>query len=259
MDFYPGFDIAADGERMTFSYGKNVFGPEVERRRLDDIRASLSDPGCTGPDVLYAIAMDVGRAEDRDDLVARNLLYGAVVYAAGRLGDEPVRSQGHIHARSASCGMSTPEVYEIWQGEAIIYLQRYAKDQPGACYAVRARPGDVVVVPPGWVHATVNARPSETMAFGAWCVRDYGFDYADVRAHGGLAHFPVVRSDGGIGWVPNGRYLPSALVEVDARAYPELGIDADVPIYEQYARDHGAFDFVARPQLASGVWEALVP
>lgn len=33
-----------------------------------------------------------------------------------------------------------------------------------------------------------------------------------------------------------------------------LGIEAGVPIYEQYARDRSRFDFVARPQLASVVW-----
>ena len=38
-----------------------VFGPEAERRRLDAIRQSLRDPGCEGPDPVYAIAMDVGR------------------------------------------------------------------------------------------------------------------------------------------------------------------------------------------------------
>ena len=28
----------------------------------------------------------------------------------------------------------------------------------------------------------VTARPNESKAFGAWCVRDYGFDYVGVRA-----------------------------------------------------------------------------
>lgn len=257
--FDPGFAIRADGSRMTFSFGEGTFGPEPERRRLDDIRKSLRDPGCTGPEVPYAIVMDVGRTCDRDDLVRRNLLYGAVVYAAGKLGAEPVRSQGHVHAVSASCGMSTPEVYEVWEGEAVIYLQRYAQDDPGACYAVHALPGDVVVVPPSWAHATVNARPSEPMAFGAWCVRDYGFDYQGVRAHGGMAFFPLVGEDGSLTWEHNPSYEPANLVERGARAYPELGIDPEVPIYAQYVRDRDAFDFVPRPQLARDVWEGFEP
>ena len=96
-------------EPFGFCYGKGVFGPEAEIRRLDDIRASLEDPGCTGPEAVYSISMDVGMEEDREEIEKRNLLYGAVTYAAGTLGREPVRSQGHIHAVSISCGSSTPE------------------------------------------------------------------------------------------------------------------------------------------------------
>ena len=61
-------------------------------------------------------------------------------------------SQGHIHAISPSCNASTCEVYEIWSGEAYIYMQQYGGDDAGNCYAVHAKAGDVVIVPPGWVH-----------------------------------------------------------------------------------------------------------
>ena len=44
MAFYPGFDLRATKEPFGFKYGKDVFGPEPEIRRLDDIRASLADP-----------------------------------------------------------------------------------------------------------------------------------------------------------------------------------------------------------------------
>src|SRR6202167_5312917 len=89
--------------------------------------------------------------------VGANPLFGVVVYASGRLGDEPVRSQGHIHAIAPHCGWSTPEVFEIWEGRAIVYAQESAEDDPGRCFAVTAGPGDKVVVPPGWAHAVINA------------------------------------------------------------------------------------------------------
>ena len=59
MAFAPGFEIAPTKNPIGFVYGEDVFGPEVEIRRLDDIRESLSDPNAQGPDELYAIAMDV--------------------------------------------------------------------------------------------------------------------------------------------------------------------------------------------------------
>ena len=111
--------------------------------------------------------MDVGKTEHWPVLKNLHLLYGAVTYAAGRLGKEPVRSQGHIHKVSRHSGWSTPEVYEIWSGKAIIYMQETAQDQPGRCFAITAEPGDVVIVPPYWAHATISADPEQPLSFGA--------------------------------------------------------------------------------------------
>ena len=71
------------------------------------------------------------------------MLFGAVSYAAGSLGDEPVRSQGHVHRISSHSGWSPPEVYEIWTGKAFIYMQEKVADNPGRCFAIEAGPGDL--------------------------------------------------------------------------------------------------------------------
>ena len=40
-----------------------------------------------------------------------------------------------------------------------------------------------VIVPPGWVHATISADPKQPLTFGAWCDRDYGFEQALKERH----------------------------------------------------------------------------
>lgn len=101
----PGFDIRPTENPMGFAYGPGVFGPEVENRRLDAIRKSLRDPACSGPDPVYAIAMDVGRESDREAMLARNLLFGVVTYARGRLGEEPCAPRGTC---TRSAPLATP-------------------------------------------------------------------------------------------------------------------------------------------------------
>ncbi len=184
---------------FRFDMVPGVFGPIAEMRRLDDIRPSLRDPHCDGPDPVYGITMDVGREEHREDLRQRMLLLGAVVFAGGRLGEEPVRSQGHIHRKAPHSGWSPPELFEIWEGSAIIYAQETADDHPGRCFAISAGVGDQVVVPPGWAHCVINADPSRRMVFAAWCDREYGFDYRGVRAHRGLAWFPLLPQERELG------------------------------------------------------------
>lgn len=259
LDFDPGLSLRLSESRLGFEYGPGIFGPEPEMRSLDAIRPSLRNPFCSGSDPVYGIAMDIGRTIDRPLLKHRMLLFGAVVYAAGTLGDEPVRSQGHIHAIAPHSGWSPPEVFEIWSGTAIIYAQQTAEDNPGRCIAILARPGDQVVVPPGWAHCVINADPTRQMSFGAWCDRQYGFEYAAVRAHHGLAWFPLLTPEGQIEWKPNPNYSPSILEHRHPRPYPELGLDPSRSLYSHFIEDPDSVMFVADPQRAASQWASFVP
>lgn len=258
MKFNPGFDIQPTYQPLGFRYGVNVFGPVVENRTLDAIRKNLMNPECTGPEIVYSIAMDVGNEKDKKEILDRDLLYGVVTYAKGTLGKEPVRSQGHIHAISPSCGMSTCEVYEIWSGAAYIYMQETAQDNPGRCYAVYAKPGDVVIVPPGWAHATIVADINENLTFGAWCVRDFGFDYNDVRKHKGIAWFPIVEKNQ-IEFIANENYEKSNLIIKEPREYKEFCIEKGVPIYQQFVENPDKFMFVSKPNTVKELWENFIP
>ena len=247
-----GLDLSIDAQTLEFCYGEGVCGPRPEYRTLDAIRGSLLDPGCSGPSRVYSIAMDVQR--DEDDLKARYLLFGVVAYAAGQLGREPVRSQGHVHALAPHSGWSPSELFEIREGEAIIYAQERTTDDPGLCIAVLASCGEKVVVPPGWAHAVIHADPQKHMVFGAWCDRQYGFDYTGMRAHAGLAYFPLVEPDGTIAWMANSKYQGSSLERRRSRSYLELGCHPSEPIYAQYRREPASVQWVAEPQRFSTLW-----
>lgn len=256
--FNSGLQVQLRENDLSFEYGPGVVGPQAEMRRLKDIRPSLRDPECSGPDPVYGIAMDVAQSEDLEELRRRYLLFGVVAYASGRLGDEPVRSQGHIHAAAPHSGWSTPELFEIWEGRAIIYAQEFAEDDPGRCIAIEAGPGDQVVAPPNWAHCIINADEKRRMVFGALCERQYGFVYEGVRAHGGLAWFPLLGKNG-IEWQANPRYRSSQLLVREPRSYPELGLDRDTPIYRQYQQNPDAVQWVSEPARLASLWPAFEP
>jgi len=244
---------------MGFKYGKDCFGPLVENRSLDSIRKSLLDPDCEGPDPVYSIAMDVGKIIHKPILEKLDLLFGVVTYAAGRLGKEPVRSQGHIHKKTRNNTMSPPEIYEIWTGKAIIYMQETADDNPGRCFAVEAGPGEIVIVPPDWAHATISADTNEPLTFGAWCDRDYGFDYDNVRAHKGLAWFPVYDESGNIEWIPNTEYHTGKIIRKGPESYQSLGIIKGKSIYSIFEEAPETFLYVSCPDLKKDVWNNFQP
>jgi glucose-6-phosphate isomerase len=259
MRFDPGIGVVPVREPLGFRYEPGVFGPQPETRSLDAIRPSLRDPACTGPDPVYAIVMDVGREDIRAELERRMLLFGAVLYASGKLGEEPVRSQGHVHRISSHSGWSPPEVYEIWEGAAYVYMQERVADDPGRCYAIIAKPGDVVVVPPAWAHAAISADPSDFMSLGALCDREYSFDYEGIRKRKGLAWYPVVIAKGGIEWVANPNYQRTNLDVRRPKDYAELGFVRGHSLYEQAVQDLDRFSWVSNPAVCADVWKNFEP
>lgn len=259
MTFDPGIGVVPTRAPLGFRYESGSFGPQPEMRSLDAIRQSLRDPTCTGPDPVYAIVMDIGREEVQAELKRRMLLFGAVVYAPGTLGQEPVRSQGHVHHISSHSGWSPPEVYEIWDGEAYIFMQEYAAEDPGRCFAILAKPGDIIVVPPRWAHAAISAKPSDFMALGALCDREYSFDYDAIRKRKGLAWYPVVTSSGIVDWVPNANYRRTKLEVRRPRDYAEFGFVPGGSLYNQTVRDLDRFAWVSKPALCGEVWKHFEP
>lgn len=233
----PILDVSVKPDQLGFDYGPGVVGPATELRSLDAIRGSLLDPHCNGPDPVY----------------------GIVAFAAGRLGQEPIRSQGHVHAIAPHSGWSPPELFEVLEGKAIVYAQRSTDDDPGTCVAVLACERDKVVVPPDWAHCVINANPARRMVFGAWCDRQFGFVYHAVRAHGGLAWFPVLNPADEIGWRANPAYRTSKLNIHAARAYPELNLVPGSGIYQQFVDDPDSLLWVSDPARKKSLWNTFIP
>ena len=138
-------------------------------------------------------------------------------------------------------------------------MQETAQDEPGRCFAVEAELGGKVVIPPGWAHCVINVDPDEVMVFGAWCVRDYGFDYREVRAHGGLAWFPLSDERHHVKWEGNPAYKGCCIAKKHAREYPELGVRRETPIYEEFSRNPESVQWISDPSKVASTWESFEP
>ena len=124
--------------------------------------------------------------------------------------------------------------------------------------AVYAQPGDVVVVPPYWVHATISTNADESLVFGAWCDREYGFEYAEIRRHKGIAWYPVFEGDG-LKWIRNTNYHFSELVRKAPREYHDLGIGKGKSIYKIFEDAPDTFLYVPNPSVKKEVWISFEP
>jgi glucose-6-phosphate isomerase len=116
---------------------------------------------------------------------------------------------------------------------------------------IEAGPGDKVVIPPGWAHATVNVG-DEPMAFGAVYALEAQLLYEPLRRLQGTAHY--VLADGS--FEPNPRYRSAPPPRRQpAHEIPEHGVSHGRPAL---AGELGLLALVSRPERYPGVWERLV-
>jgi glucose-6-phosphate isomerase len=177
--------------------------------------------------------------------------YGAVVYNHGALGAEALRSQGHVHSAPASTGVAYSEIYEFWCGRGLVYMQDSATAHVSDAIVVEAGPGDKVVIPPGWAHATVNLGDSP-MAFGAVYALEARLLYEPLRALQGTAHY--VLADGTLEENPRYRAVPAARRQ-SPHEVPGHGIGHGRPAL---SGDLSRLDLVSRPERYPEVWKRLV-
>lgn len=248
---YAGFEVRLDGQALRLGFGSGVVTAPVSVRRVAEVRPALRDPDANGPDPLYSIYMDIRVPLVTEALAARGLGYGAVVFNHGSLGGEAVRSQGHVHSVSAATGVAYSELYEVWHGRGLVYMQDAASSDLTDVIVVEAGPGDKVAIPPGWAHATANLG-NGPLVFGAVYALEARLLYDPLRALRGMAHYLL--ADGSL--EPNPRYprVPPARCCAPHRLR-EQGLEGGRPAL---LADASRLDFVSHPERHPDLWRRLI-
>lgn len=142
---------------------------------------------------------------------------------AGKFGEEFARTQGHWHAE--------PEVYQTSYGENIYLLAGVERNRALEVLAVHAQAEDVVVIPGGYRHITVNTG-TKPLVMVDWMSRAAVSDFEDVLLHNGLPYW-VVDNDGKTEFMKNPRWKkhPKIRHVRPVEKIPELGLARGVPIF----------------------------
>ncbi|MDP3991079.1 MAG: glucose-6-phosphate isomerase family protein [Candidatus Nealsonbacteria bacterium] len=90
------------------------------------------------------------------------LRYDITVIPPRMLGKEFVKTKGHEHLKKYG------EVYIVLSGQALYLMQKQQKNKIEDVYAVKAKKGEVVVVPPYYGHITINPSKTKTLKEANW-------------------------------------------------------------------------------------------
>ena len=141
-----------------------------------------------------------------------NLRYDITVIPAHMMGDEFIKTKGHYHIGSH------PEIYIVLEGEAIYLMQK--KDDNGQVddvFAIKAKAGDIAVIPPFYGHVTIN--PSkQKLKMANWVSMDCKSEYELYEKNRGACWYYTKDS-----WVKNKKYseIPDLRFEKPVRELPE--------------------------------------
>ncbi|HDZ54803.1 MAG TPA: glucose-6-phosphate isomerase [Candidatus Nealsonbacteria bacterium] len=110
------------------------------------------------------------------------------------LGKEFPKTKGHEHLKTFQ------EVYKVLKGKAIFLFQKYRNKTIEDVYAVRAKIGAIVIVPPYYGHITINASKEE-LKIANWISKKCKNSYNLFEKRQGACYY-YTRS----GWIKNKNY-----------------------------------------------------
>ncbi|MBT9177239.1 MAG: Alpha-xylosidase BoGH31A [Firmicutes bacterium] len=213
-------------------FGDTLTQVAPARRSLDEARYAFLDQGAGGLADLYYMYRDVAREEDRGVLLDYGLRFDITVIMPGLIGTEYIKTVGHYHPVKVGTDYTYPEVYEVLAGEATYLLQRPGEN-PGTvadAIIVVARPGQKVVIPPGYGHITINGG-REPLVMANWVAAEFSSVYGEIKELRGGAYY-LVEEGGTPRWIVNPRYAEvPELKFASPQEYPQFGLYNEVPMY----------------------------
>ena len=177
--------------------------PPPAVRTIEEMRPVLADPACASSEPLYFMYRDLARSDaDRRWLHHHKLRYDLTVIPPRGLCGEFVKTKGHYHP-SDPAGVGYPEIYEVLEGEAYYLLQSRQLDD---VVLISASRGDIVIIPPGYGHISINPSPSSTLVMANIVSTAFESEYGDYEIRHGAAYY--VMSDGDLMKNPHYPVMP---------------------------------------------------
>lgn len=162
--------------------------PSPSIRTIDDMRAVLHSPSAVYHEPLYFMYREVSRNEhDRIWMQAHDIRYDITVIPPANLDGEYVKTKGHYHPKNSS-GLGYPELYEVLEGHAHFLLQTRALDD---VVLIEAHSGDIVVIPPGYGHVTINPTQDQTLTMANLVSTVFSSEYALYDTLHGAAYYEL--------------------------------------------------------------------
>jgi glucose-6-phosphate isomerase, archaeal len=225
--------------------------PPPAVRTIEEMRPVLANPACACSEPLYFMYRDLARSDaDWRWLHRYHLRYDITVIPPRVLCGEDVKTKGHYHPEDPA-GVGYPEIYEVLEGEAYYLLQSRKLDDVVLITAVT---GDLVIIPPGYGHISINPSPSQTLVMANIVSTEFTSEYGEYETHHGAAYY--VMSDGTTKKNPHYPAMPPVrwMDAVCGKGSPRL---CNAPLYSLIGNED-ALRFLNHPEEYRAIFAVLL-
>lgn len=162
---------------------------------------------------------------------------------AKMLGAEFNKTYGHYHPK-ADDGLAYPELYQVLKGKATFILQEKNQDGSVNVLIVDAAEGEIMLLPPGYGHVTVNPSSAEDLVLSNIVFNGFQSNYDDYERCKGGAYYYTSE-----GLVQNTNYLVKKFERTTAKELTaKYGITC-ADLLKDFAADPDQFMFLEKPAL----------
>ncbi len=184
---------------MEYQFGEFLFRAEI--RRASDLKPVLAHPEKLEGDFdAYYMFRDIYESErDKRKILDAKLRYDFTIIPPAEIGGESVKTYGHYHPAN-SAGLTYPEIYQVLEGRAIFFIQRREGEKLVDCMVVEAEKGDLIIVPPGCGHVTINPT-KKVLLTSNWVCRSFTSIYEPYTMLRGACYYYINHE-----WVKNRNY-----------------------------------------------------
>jgi glucose-6-phosphate isomerase len=173
----------------------------------------------------------------------QGISYDITVIPAQVIEKECAKTYGHSHP-IAENRLSYPEIYQILLGEAVFLLQQTNNDQSVNVTLIKAKKGDVLIIPPNFSHVTINPGNGD-LILSNLVAKDFDSDYTDFKTNRGAAvyYFP----DGNI--EQNANYIIKNIERPSIEEFNGRYKFEAEDLLKEFNENPQKFEFLKKPSL----------
>ena len=155
---------------------------------------------------------------------------------------ECAKTFGHYHPGSED-GLAYPEVYQVLRGSAVFILQKKNRNGSVDASVVYADEGDVILLPPGYGHVSIN-RGENPLVLSNLVYDRFESLYADYEESQGGAYYYL--KDGEL--VQNTNYIVQKSEQITPKTLDERYGFKCKDLLSEFAEHPKKFEFLKKPK-----------